>query len=213
MDRLGIRAQSRGLLGGLVVGALVAVSLFPSPSMAFSFASLFPEPEDYIYTGNATLAMGVRRLDSADWAPVENHWLYGVEIDTSKNEWLVGWVARFLWSSDEGSTDEGGDADAELFEAAVGVRKVWYDLSKFVSPFAGLGGSFLSVDLSANGKSDDDRALGGWGDAGVYLYPLPNLSLGGFVRYEYVPVRLFGADVNAGGWTFGVTLGVRWYDL
>lgn len=197
------------------VGSAVAVALVALAPAAygFSFSSLFPEPEDYIYTGNMTFVFGERRLASSDWEPVERHRLYGVELDSTRNDWLVGWVARVLWSGDEGNTRQGGSADADFVEVAVGARKVWYELSKYVSPYVGVGGSFLSVDVSANGQSDEDRALGGWAEGGIYVFPLPNLSLGAFARYERIPVRVFGADADAGGWNFGVTLGLRWYDL
>jgi hypothetical protein len=160
-------------------------------------------------TGNVNFVLGLKMLDEDDWAPVEDQGELGALISWGKEGWPVHIAIDILGTS---ATEENlfflADVEGSTFELDVGVRKVWG--KNIVRPFLGGGIALITAEFEAFGISDDDNAVGGWIDGGVFWRLGERFNIGFEVRVSRAEVTIFGVDAEAGGEHFGLILGFGW---
>jgi outer membrane protein with beta-barrel domain len=180
--------------------------------------------------GYVNFLLGQKIFDSDHWDPIDKQSTIGAEGVFGKATWPVSLDAYLARASKEKSkaVDDGFGGtvdvtlDATTYEFGLGVNKTW-QRKKFY-PYLNAGAVLAKIDVTARqagtSVSDDDKGLGFWGGGGVFYRVGTTFNLGGAVRYSSANVEFNafdtgnvsfdGADVPAGGLTFGVLLGWGW---
>ena len=180
--------------------------------------------------GYVNFLLGQKLFDSDRWDPIDKQSAIGVEGVFGPATWPVSLDAYLARASKEKSkaVDDGFGGtvdvtlDATTYEVGLGVNKTW-QRKKFY-PYLNAGAVMAKIDVTARqagtSVSDDDKGLGFWGGGGVFYRVGTTFNLGGAVRYSSANVEFNafdtgnvsfdGADVPAGGVTFGVLLGWGW---
>jgi hypothetical protein len=180
--------------------------------------------------GYVNFLLGQKIFDSDHWDPIDKQSAIGVEGVFGKATWPVSLDAYLARASKEKSkpVDDGFGGtvdvtlDATTYEVGLGVNKTW-QRKKFY-PYLNAGAVMAKIDVTARqagtSVSDDDKGLGFWGGGGLFYRVGTTFNLGGAVRYSSANVEFNafdtgnvsfdGADVPAGGLTFGVLLGWGW---
>jgi outer membrane protein with beta-barrel domain len=180
--------------------------------------------------GYVNFLLGQKIFDSDHWDPIDKQSTIGAEGVFGKATWPVSLDAYLARASKEKSkaVDDGFGGtvdvtlDATTYEFGLGVNKTW-QRKKFY-PYLNAGAVLAKIDVTARqagtSVSDDDKGLGFWGGGGVFYRVGTTFNLGGAVRYSSANVEFNafdtgnvsfdGADVPAGGLTFGILLGWGW---
>ncbi len=167
-------------------------------------------------TGNINGALGAKWLDSDDWDPNDDQFLFGLFTDFRQNSWPISIAIDFIGTTNSKDRD-GARITGSTGEMALGVRKVW-DQFGAVAPFIGIGPSIMTAQTESSVSSnngghiiteDHDTDVGYWLGGGVLFHVTPMLNLGAAIRYSQAEVELFNQDVKAGGTEFMLLAGVH----
>jgi len=180
--------------------------------------------------GYVNFLLGQKIFDKDHWDPIDKQSTIGAEGVFGKATWPVSLDAYLARASKEKSkaVDDGFGGtvdvtlDATTYEFGLGLNKTW-QRKKFY-PYLNAGAVLAKIDVTARqagtSVSDDDKGLGFWGGGGMFYRVGTTFNLGGAVRYSSANVEFNafdtgnvsfeGADVPAGGLTFGVLLGWGW---
>ena len=164
------------------------------------------------WTGNVNFLLGVKALESNEWAPVEDHAAFGVLVDFRKHEWPVSIAIDFLGSYSE-QTEFGIKYEGSTSEIDVGVRKIWEVSGTPMHPYIGGGIAFINGEFKGTAltsRSENDNGTGVWLNGGIYWTLGQSFNLGFDVRYSSADVTLFGIEADAGGSYAGLLLGYHW---
>jgi hypothetical protein len=103
-------------------------------------------------------SVGWRSYDGFD--PVEDQTAFGLEYVAERPGDDFGWAFGVSYSSEEGS-EAGGDVEAEVFDASIGLRRS-FDVSQVARPYVGLGVNLLAAEAEAETamgtQTDEDIA-------------------------------------------------------
>ena len=103
------------------MAVLLAFLLAPPPAAAGWSESLGRYPDAW----NLNAHVGIKTLDSGDWAPADKATSLGVDWDYAGREWPAGLTGALYYARASGS--EGGiDADSTTMELHAGARNIWY---------------------------------------------------------------------------------------
>jgi hypothetical protein len=179
--------------------------------------------------GYVNFVLGQKVFDSEDWDPIDKQPVFGVEAAFGPATWpvhIMTFLQRSSKSKDQTVDNGGGPVsvtfEADTWEFGAGVNKTFG--SGKLHPYLGAGLDYIKVDVTAkeNGLSgsDDANGFGFWGGGGAFYRIGTRFNLGGTVRYSSANVdfnaydtgtiEFSGADVNAGGVTFGFLVGWGW---
>jgi hypothetical protein len=200
------------------VQALVVCAIVAAPTLAWAGP------------GYVNFLLGQKLFDSDRWDPIDKQPAFGAEGVFGPATWPVSLDAYLARASKEKTAfvDDGFGNDVEItldattYEFGLGVNKTWQKKKWY--PYLNAGGVLAKIDVTARqagtSVSDDDKGLGFWGGGGVFYRVGTTFNLGGAVRYSSANVEFNafdtgnvsfdGADVPAGGFTFGVLLGWGW---
>jgi opacity protein-like surface antigen len=192
----------------LPMAALLACLLAPSTASAGWSGSLGRYPDAWNLNGH----LGIKILDSDDWAPADRATSLGIDWDYAGRQWPIGLTAAFYYARASGSED-GLDADSTTMELHAGVRKVWYSRNNgtgWLRPYvgAGLAGAYASADASP-GTERSGYGFGGWLGGGAYVNVYGRLNLGLDLRYSTIAADLDGITVDAGGLRASFVIGLH----
>lgn len=180
--------------------------------------------------GYVNFMLGQKLFDSDQWDPIDKQTTIGVEGVFGPATWPVSLDAYLARASKEKTAhvDDGFGGtvdytlDATTYEVGVGVNRTWRRGKLY--PYLNAGGVMAKIDVTARqagySASDDDKGFGFWGGGGLFYRVGTTFNFGGAVRYSSADVEFNafdtgnvsfeGADVPAGGFTFGVLLGWGW---
>ena len=182
--------------------------------------------------GYVNFMFGQKAFDSGRWDPIDKQPAFGVEGVFGPATWPVSLDAYLSRASKEKTAfvDDGfGNTveltlDATTYEFGFGVNKTWQKKKWY--PYLNAGGVLAKIDVTARqagtSASDDDKGLGFWGGGGIFYRVGTTCNIGAAARYSSADVEFNaftttignipfeGADVPAGGTTFGVLLGWGW---
>ena len=133
-------------------------------------------------------------------------------------------MAGYVASNDKSTESEydpdinmtiSGTQKLETSELTVGARKPFHSGSGFV-PFVEGGLAYINLKVSFNGNigstpaafSDKDSAVGYWLGGGINVAVGERTIVGATLRYSAAEVTLSGDDYSAGGFHFGVNVGL-----
>jgi len=176
--------------------------------------------------GYINFMLGQKLFKSDDWSPIDKQASFGVEGVYGPAKWPVHidtYLSRASESKD--ATSSVGipyHIQATTREFGVGANKTW-TVKKFY-PYAAAGLLYARIDVVAEqagfSGSDSDNGFGGWGSAGAFYRVGSAFNLGGAVRYSSATVDFNafqtsnvdfgGANIQGGGFAFGVLLGWGW---
>jgi hypothetical protein len=165
------------------------------------------------YTGNFSLFIGQKSLDSEDWAPIEDQATVGVLFDFKHNTWPVSLAIDYLGSYDEG-VEYGLEYEAFTTELGVGVRKIWETSNSPMRPYIGAGLAYNYAEARGTGfgtvSDGSDHGVGFLLNGGIFwtLGQCINVGLG--LRYSKAEITVFDVNVDAGGTSAGLILGCHW---
>jgi len=165
------------------------------------------------YTGNFSLFIGQKSLDSEDWAPIEDQATVGVLFDFKHNTWPVSLAIDYLGSYDEG-VEHGLEYEAFTTELGVGVRKIWETSNSPMRPYIGAGLAYNYAEARGTGfgtvSDGSDHGVGFLLNGGIFwtLGQCINVGLG--LRYSKAEITVFDVNVDAGGTSAGLILGCHW---
>lgn len=173
---------------------LGAIGLLPAAAHAGEFA------------GHVNFFLGTKYLED-DWAPLDQHGAFGAEMSWGSTDWPVFIASDVFVSAD---VEEGTflDTVAVTTELDLGVRKIW-ELGR-TYPFVGGGMGIMTGYLDNDITDDRDAAAGPWINGGVFWRLGPRFNIGLSARWSSGDVRLFGQELDAGGFQFGLLLGFGW---
>ena len=165
---------------------------------------------------NINFFLGSKSLDQDDWGTFDQQGAFGIQTTFGPNDWPIGIAIDAYGSADSENIFVVGDVRADLVQATgglnVGVRKIWKP--RKARPFVGGGLAFVTADreflLGALTVSDSDTAPGGWVDGGVFWRLGKRFNIGLEARVTRAEVQIGGADIQAGGFYFGILLGWGW---
>jgi opacity protein-like surface antigen len=187
---------------------LIAVSLLLIPISAVC------EPNGW--TGNFSGYLGYKDLDKDDWKPVDSHGEIGFLLDFRPKNWPVNIAFDYLDSDEYELTTISGSLariDGDTSEIAIGIRKIFEPFAT-LRPYIGAGVAYIHGEFEINRipgtTSDDDAEIGLWLDAGLYWSLYEHLQIGVDLRYSEAEIKIFGAEIEAGGFHAGLTFGFRW---
>jgi hypothetical protein len=162
-------------------------------------------------TGHINGLIGLKTMSSSDWPDLDTHFAMGVMFDIKNDPWPISIALDLLDTGDKNEHD-GVEDLGHTTELDLGIRKIFKQDSR-LQPYIGGGVSFLYAELEyqeANETTtEDDRGVGGWLGAGLYVEVVPRFVLGLDLRYSNGEVVLFDQDRNAGGFSTGVVIGYR----
>ena len=164
------------------------------------------------WTGNVNFLLGVKALESNEWAPVEDHAAFGILVDFRKQEWPVSIAIDFLGSYSE-KTELGVKFEGSTSEINAGVRKIWEVSGTSMRPYIGGGIAFINGEFKGTAGtsiSENDNGTGVWLNGGIYWTLGQSFNLGFDLRYSTADVTLFGVEADAGGSYGGLLLGYHW---
>jgi len=197
---------------------LVITCFFLSiPSLAFCQTSSDPPG----WSGNVNFFLGLKLLDEDDWKPVDEPLEGGILLDFKQNRWPVSIAVDILHADTDKNisvavSDFGSfslNMESKTTELNVGIRKIW-DTLEYVRPFIGGGVAIIKAEVGGTALgvsvSENDTAVGGWIDAGIYLTLAEHFNIGLDARWSKAEVDLFGVTGEAGGWHIGGLVGFHW---
>ena len=182
--------------------------------------------------GYVNFMLGQKLFDSDHWDPIDKQTSIGAEGVFGPATWPVSLDAYVSRASQEKTffVDDGfggtidATADATTYEFGLGINKTW-QRKKFY-PYLNAGAVMAKIDVTARyggtSASDGDKGLGFWGGGGLFYRVGTTFNFGGAVRYSSADVNFnafettignasfAGANVPAGGLTFGFLLGWGW---
>jgi Outer membrane protein beta-barrel domain len=179
--------------------------------------------------GYVNFVLGQKQFDE-EWDPVDKQPAFGVEAAFGPSTWPVH-IMTFLQRSSKSKDAEADDGsggtvtytlEADTWEFGGGVNKTFGE-DKF-HPYIGAGAVYAKVDVTAKyigfSGSDDANGFGFWGGGGAFYRLGTRFNVGGTVRYSSAnvdfnafdtgTVEFGGAELDAGGVTFGFLLGWGW---
>jgi hypothetical protein len=166
--------------------------------------------------GDVNFLLGMKPLDKDEWDPVESQGAFGAEVTFGKETWPV-WIAVDYFATaaveervpiNVGGFVTSGDITGTTFEFDFGIRKIWG--KNRTRPFLGGGVGVVGATYDADVTDDSDETAAVWAGGGVFWRLGRRFNLGGSVRWSDAQVTLFGNDVQAGGFTYGLLLGWGW---
>lgn len=171
-------------------------------------------------TGDILFLIGQKSLEDSETEPVDSGFAFGAIMTFGQTEWPVGIAVDALGYADY-EDEPGADIAAVTLEGAVGVRKIWTlgNTRPYVGAGIGLVAAAVKVDYDSSFFDDDEGTGGGlgpWAGGGVFWRLGSHFDIGLDARWNQVEVDLdFDEegtieDVNVGGVSFGLTLGVGW---
>jgi hypothetical protein len=192
-------------------------------------ASVFLASSSEAGPGYVNFVLGQKVFDSEDWDPIDKQPVFGVEAAFGPSTWPVH-IMTFLQRSSK-SKDEVIDSgtglvnvtfEADTWEFGAGINKTW--TSGKLYPYLGAGIDYAKVDVTlkqgGTSTSDDGNGFGFWGGGGAFYRIGTRFNVGGTVRYSSADVdfnafdtgnvEFGGAELDAGGVTFGFLLGWGW---
>lgn len=176
--------------------------------MGLAFSAQADKPELPVFAIHAFA--GGKILDKDDWAPADQQFEYGGEVDFQPGSWPIALTAGYYTghaSGDPGFND--GDFKSTTTEIQAGVKKFW-QTGRVGRAFAGGGVTFASAKGELQGVSSKDNGVGGW-IGGGYIFELGrHFDIGVNAKYSYAKATVEGIDTNAGGVHAGVLAGLRW---
>jgi hypothetical protein len=203
---------------------LGACLLFAAALLVLSAHSALAGP------GYVNFLIGQKVFDSDDWDPIDKQTAIGAEGVFGPSTWPVHLTTYLNHASKTkdatGETSPGVTftyhIEADTWEFGAGVNKTW--TAGKLYPYVGAGGVYAKTDMTARqagySVSDDANGFGLWGGTGAFYRLGTRFNVGGALRYSSVKVdfnafdtgnvSFGGADVQAGGLTFGVLLGWGW---
>jgi len=187
---------------------------------------IFVPARSWAGPGYINFMLGQKLFQSDDWNPIDKQASFGVEGVYGPAKWPVH-IDTYLERSSE-SKDAiayGGfpyHIQATTRELGVGANKTW-TMKKFY-PYLAAGLLYVKIDVAVEQSgfsgSDGDNGFGGWGSAGAFYRVGSAFNLGGAVRYSAADVdfnayqtdhiNFGGANIQGGGFAFGVLLGWGW---
>lgn len=190
-------------MGRKIFGFLVIIMVSSLPA----FARDSPEGGSP-FTGNVSVMLGNKQLESADWAPWDDHGEAAILFDLSRHTWPLSIAVDLrLTVSDTASL-----AFAITREANVGVRKVFRG-GRVFRPYVGGGLSVVDaalIDDATDTKIASGSGLGVWAGVGVYVDLSEHIHIGLDFARSSADVSLLGVSVAAGGTHRGLSIGYHW---
>jgi hypothetical protein len=163
--------------------------------------------------GNANFVLGGRTLDEDDWAPAEEHVVFGVTVDFGGEGWPVNLAIGHHLSI---GTDEWGpfDLTSTVAELTFGVQKTWV-VDGVTRPYIGGGVAAVNaeseLELGNLSVTEDDTSGAVYVDGGVFWRLGSRFNIGVEGRLVVgTDLELAGADVNADYFQGGLILGWGW---
>ncbi len=187
---------------------LIPLSAFCACATASRVAPFHEDETASNKVTNFTVIVGQRSLDKDDWEPVEDQFVFGIEVDQYERDESFGWEVAVQYSEDDGSV-LGTDIGGSTTEFSFGVRKT-FATSGRIHPYIGAGISSMHAQSDITGApSDEDSAIGGYAHGGVYWNLGQNLNVGVDVRtLQFTDINLNGVDADANYVQGAVTLGL-----
>ena len=170
-----VRRSPRRVVPGaiLLLAPLAACASLPGPGPA-------PAARPLGFGPNLDLLVGVRQLDEADFAPIEDQTVFGVQLDSSIPGAPLGWEVGFSYSSED-DTIGSLAFEASLLELYGGLRKD-FETGSPVRPYLGAGVSLIEVDVDASsggmGGSESDTSPGLYVHGGVRVDVSDTIHIG-----------------------------------
>jgi hypothetical protein len=171
-------------------------------------------PTSALAGGEINFFFGQKDLDE-EWEPLDSQQAIGFEL-TFGEQWPVAVAIDFLKSDDDGRyafeygmNDYNVKIEAETQEIDAGVRYL-FRKDKKVVPYIGGGLAYIDGELTVEGISRSDSAVGFWLAGGVNFRIGKVFNLGVDLRSSSADVEVEGFEVDAGGLAYGVLLGFRW---
>lgn len=181
----------------LPVAALLACLLAPPTASAGWSGTLGRYPDAWDLNAH----LGMKVMDSDDWAPADRAVSFGADWDYARQGWPVGFTGALYYDRADGS-GSGVDASATILELDAGLRKIFYSRNgtEWLRPYvgAGLSGAYATAD-STPGEARSGLGVGGWAGIGAYVNVYGRLNLGLDLRYSAIAADLDGITVDAGG--------------
>jgi opacity protein-like surface antigen len=160
-----------------------------------------------------SLRVAQKRL-ARDWQPADQQFGIGVDFDHTGEEWPAALCGGLQLLTGSGKARSLTVTSSSL-ELDLGVRKIWYEFSK-LWPYLGGGTAtaYTAAKRTSAGHEDSDTtlSLGLWTGAGLYYRLGDRLTAGFDLRWSYLNTKLFGHEVDGGGWCAAVSLGYLWHD-
>ena len=163
--------------------------------------------------------LGMRKQLSSDWKPVDQQDEVGGDVDIRGQDWPISINVGYLYASRKGRVDQilqiGNismsftqlEREAVTEEVFGGVKKIWTDENGF-SLFVSGGASWIKGAFRfANAGTFDSARVGWYASLGGYCTLANFLNVGIVGRYSDTTLNIIGADLNAGGWHYGVLAG------
>ena len=150
-------------------------------------------------------------IDEDAWKPFEDPAAIGFLFDFRPKSWPVNIAVDYLSAGDYKYQDSAGSIiriEGKTRELCIGVRKL-FELTKTMRPYVGGGLAHIRGKFT-NISSDDDSGAGFWVNTGFYYAFANHLNIGIDLRYSRAEISLFGKDVDAGGFSAGLTAGFHW---
>ena len=161
------------------------------------------------WSANLGLFLGYKLLDDSDWDPVDVHGSFGVLYDFSKVDWPINVACDILYSKEEDSDADLGDAEAETTEVHFGIRQ-YFNMGTSMQPYLGAGVAYSYTDWDDQRfGSDSDSTFGAWINGGIRWLTSEHVSLGLDLRYSTAEPTIHGRDLS-GGLYAGLGVGYRW---
>jgi len=175
---------------------------------AFTFNAYAAEQDLPVFDIHAFGGGKILRKD--DWAPADQQFEYGGEMDFQPSSWPIALTAGYYRGHASGDAGDGmGDFKSTTTEIQAGIKKFWQSGS-VGRPYVGGGVTFASAKGELEDVSSKDNGVGAW-IGGGYLFQFGrHFDLGIDTKYSYAKVTVEGVDVNAGGLHVGVLAGMRW---
>jgi hypothetical protein len=195
---------------------LAALVVWSAPAAAENWNRTIGGGGDFYQALNLNVLGGLRILDDADWAPVDEQRQVGLELDYTAEGWLWGLgLVGTLWRSSDEESSAGVKVESTTWEFQAGLRKIWYP-RRLPRLYLNGGGSYARVeaDVTRGGTTgtEKDSGFGGWAGGGFYWTFWDWLNLGVDARYSLVNVDLGGKSANAGGLQVSALVGWHWYE-
>jgi hypothetical protein len=175
--------------------------------------------------GSVHVRAGVSAL-SEDAEPAEDQTLFGLDFTFGGDDWPVLLAVDISSSSGDGTStyyynpyygDVTVNADLDITELDVGVRKIWD--AKSLRPFVGGGLSVVNAEVEGDFNGfpfdDDDTVPGVWVDGGILWRIGKGFEIGLDVRYSLAGVEFdFGdpeeEELELSGFSAGLLVGWGW---
>jgi len=171
------------------------------------------------WTGNINALVGLKQLDEDDWAPTDVHTEFGILLDFRHETWPINIAIDLLRSIDDLTFYDPGlgldfNVECNTTEINAGIRKIFADPPITARTVIGGGVAYLTTEYEGSALgipvSDDDSAVGFWIDFGVYWIINNHFNFGFDLRWSKGDVTLFDVNTDAGGFHYGLMMGLHW---